>query len=48
MRALIQRVSRASVSVDGREAASIGRGYLVLLGSPATIVKPRRAGWRER
>ena len=32
MRALIQRVSRASVSVDGREAASIGRGYLVLLG----------------
>ena len=32
MRALIQRVSRASVSVDGQEAASIGRGYLVLLG----------------
>lgn len=32
MRALIQRVSRASVSVEGREVASIGRGYLVLLG----------------
>ena len=32
MRALIQRVSRASVHVDGREVASIGRGYLVLLG----------------
>ncbi len=32
MRALIQRVSRASVTVDGQEVASIGRGYLVLLG----------------
>ncbi len=32
MRALIQRVSRASVQVDSKEAASIGRGYLVLLG----------------
>ena len=32
MRALIQRVSRASVQVDSEEAASIRRGYLVLLG----------------
>ena len=32
MRALVQRVSRASVHVGGREVASIGRGYLVLLG----------------
>ncbi len=32
MRALIQRVSRASVQVDGEEAARIGQGYLVLLG----------------
>ncbi len=32
MRALIQRVSRASVHVEGQEVASIGRGYLVLLG----------------
>ena len=32
MRALIQRVSGASVQVDGEEAASIGQGYLVLLG----------------
>ncbi len=32
VRALIQRVTRASVSVDGREAASIGAGLLVLLG----------------
>ncbi len=32
MRALIQRVSRAAVSVDGREVSSIGPGLLVLLG----------------
>jgi len=32
VRALIQRVTRASVSIDGREAASIGAGLLVLLG----------------
>ena len=32
MRALLQRVSRAAVSVDGREIAAIEHGLLVLLG----------------
>jgi D-aminoacyl-tRNA deacylase len=32
MRALVQRVIRASVSVDGEEVAGIGSGVLVLLG----------------
>ena len=32
MRAVIQRVSRAGVTVDGEVTGDIGRGFLVLLG----------------
>ena len=32
VRAVVQRVSSASVSVDGERVASIGRGLLVLIG----------------
>src|SRR3954465_12792106 len=36
MRALVQRVTRASVTVDGERVAEIGRGMLVLLGVKAS------------
>lgn len=32
MRVVIQRVSRASVSISGREKSAIGKGFLILLG----------------
>lgn len=32
MRVVLQRVSRARVTIDGRTAGSIGRGYLLLAG----------------
>jgi D-tyrosyl-tRNA(Tyr) deacylase len=32
MRAIIQRVSEASVTIDGEVSGNIGRGFLVLLG----------------
>ena len=32
MRALVQRVTEASVTIDGEVVAEIGRGYLVLFG----------------
>jgi len=35
VRAVVQRVSSASVSVDGKEVAAIGGGFLVLLGVAA-------------
>jgi D-tyrosyl-tRNA(Tyr) deacylase len=44
MRALIQRVARASVSVDGAEVAAIGPGLLVLLGVAGTDTE-RDADW---
>ncbi|OUN89806.1 D-aminoacyl-tRNA deacylase [[Collinsella] massiliensis] len=35
MRAVIQRVLRANVTIDGVETARIGQGYLILLGVAA-------------
>ena len=42
MRAVVQRVSQAAVSVDGEPHAAIGRGLLVLLG----VADGRRRGGR--
>lgn len=35
MRAVIQRVTHASVTIDGQVKSSIGKGYLILLGIAA-------------
>ena len=44
MRALVQRVARAEVRVDGRVVGAIGRGILVLLGvAPDDDVATARA-----
>ena len=32
MKAVIQRVSRAGVSIDGKVTGSVERGYMILLG----------------
>jgi D-tyrosyl-tRNA(Tyr) deacylase len=44
MRALIQRVGRASVTVEGAQVAAIGAGLLVLLGVAGTDTE-RDADW---
>jgi D-aminoacyl-tRNA deacylase len=36
MRAIVQRVSEASVTIDGKTTATIGRGMVVFLGIAAT------------
>lgn len=36
MRVVLQRVTRAAVTIDGREAAAIGRGFLLLVGFTQT------------
>jgi D-tyrosyl-tRNA(Tyr) deacylase len=40
MRALVQRVHRAAVRVDGREIARIGRGLLVMVAVGVSDTKP--------
>lgn len=36
MRTVVQRVTRANVTIEGERTASIGRGYLILLGVGAS------------
>lgn len=47
MRVVIQRVSRASVSIGGKEKSSIGRGYMILLGIGSDDV-PEDIQWLVR
>ena len=54
MKAWIQRVSHASVTIDGECVAKIGKGYLVLLGvthtdteAEADKIAARRRGERD-
>jgi D-tyrosyl-tRNA(Tyr) deacylase len=53
MRALVQRVKKASVTIDGREVASIGQGLVVLVGisrsdSPSEAHRLARKCWELR
>ncbi|NUQ36560.1 MAG: D-tyrosyl-tRNA(Tyr) deacylase [Caldilineales bacterium] len=47
MRAVIQRVSQAAVTVDGEVVAAIDRGFLVLLGITHSDT-PAQAEWLAR
>ena len=47
MRAVIQRVSQASVTVEGHVIGAIGRGFLVLLGVTHSDGRPE-AEWLAR
>ena len=48
MIALLQRVTRASVSVDGAETGAIGRGFLVLVGVEKGDAEPQADRLLER
>jgi D-Tyr-tRNAtyr deacylase len=45
MRAVLQRVSRASVTIDGQTAGAIECGLLVLVGMVADDIAGRRWTW---
>lgn len=45
MRALIQRVSHASVTVEGERVGEIEKGLLVLLGVGPQDTENRRISW---
>jgi D-tyrosyl-tRNA(Tyr) deacylase len=47
MRAVVQRVSSASVSVDGEVVGAIGKGVVVLLGATHTDTE-EQAAWLAR
>lgn len=48
MRAVVQRVKQASVSIDGETIAQIGPGYAVLLGIRTTDTRADAEGLAEK
>lgn len=48
MRAVLQRVTRASVTVDGEVLGKIGKGFMILLGVEIQIQKGSPTKWQTR
>ena len=48
MRAVVQRVSRAAVRVDGETVGAIGRGFVVLAGFAPTDTESTLAWMAEK
>ena len=48
MRAVVQRVSQASVKVEEQIVGAIERGLLVLLGMASTTRRPTSTTWPKR
>lgn len=48
MKAVIQRVLSAAVEAEGERIASVGRGFLLLLGVTAEDDEAAAAGWRKK
>jgi D-aminoacyl-tRNA deacylase len=48
VRAVVQRVSRAAVRVDGETVGAIGRGFVVLAGFAPTDTEPTLAWMAEK
>ena len=48
MRAVIQRVSRAEITIDHRETRTIGQGLVVFLGVMKGDTQTQADLWRKR
>ena len=48
MRALIQRVIKSSVTIDGKVFSSIGKGMMILLGVQKEIPQSKQNIWQKK